>query len=147
MYAAARRQLLLRPANATTFSRFFHTTPRVLVKAGDSVPSVEVQEGSPGNKVDLSKETAKGKFVIVGVPGAFSPACSASHAPGFIKNFDKLAQKGVDGVFIVAVNDPFVTKAWAEALNNTIDKVSSYMFYIIIIILSYLLSISFFVFY
>lgn len=120
MYAARRQ--LLQTATKSSSSRLFHTTPRVLLKAGDAVPSVEIHEGSPGNTVDLSKETAKGKYIIVGVPGAFSPACSSSHAPGYIKNFDKLAQKGVDGVFVVAVNDAFVTKAWADSLNTT-DKV------------------------
>ncbi|KAJ5564549.1 thioredoxin peroxidase/alkyl hydroperoxide reductase [Penicillium frequentans] len=70
-------------------------------------------ENSPGNQVNLAKEL-KGKGVIVGVPAAFSPACSSTHVPGFI-NHPKLKEAGQ--VFVVAVNDPFVTKAWAESLD------------------------------
>ena len=42
-----------------------------MVKVGDSIPSVELVEGSPGNKVNLAKEL-KGKALIIGVPAAFS---------------------------------------------------------------------------
>jgi hypothetical protein len=43
-----------------------------MVKAGDSIPAVELVEKSPGNKVSLAKELASGKGLIVGVPAAFS---------------------------------------------------------------------------
>ncbi|VVT44188.1 uncharacterized protein SAPINGB_P000333 [Magnusiomyces paraingens] len=113
------RRFTARPA---LFQRAFHASRASFLSVGDAVPSVPVQEGSPGNVVSLADETKKGKYVIVGVPGAFSPACSASHAPGYISHTGELAKKGVDGVFIVAVNDAFVTKAWADSL-KTNDKV------------------------
>jgi hypothetical protein len=53
-------------------ARQFSSTPVAFVNVGTSIPDVEVQEGSPGNKVSLAKELAKGKGVIVGVPAAFS---------------------------------------------------------------------------
>lgn len=43
-----------------------------MVKAGDSIPNVELVEGAPDKKVNLAKELATGKGVIVGVPAAFS---------------------------------------------------------------------------
>ena len=43
-----------------------------MVKVGDSIPDVELAEGSPGNKVNLKEALSKGKGVIVGVPAAFS---------------------------------------------------------------------------
>lgn len=64
---------------------------------------------------------AQGKSIIVGVPGAFSPACSASHAPGYIKLAKEFQAKGVSNIYIVAVNDAFVTKAWSEQLGNDAD--------------------------
>lgn len=115
---ASARTIVSRSASA----RLFHSSRASFLAVGDSVPSVEVQEGSPGNTVNLAQETANGKYVIVGVPGAFSPACSASHAPGYIKLIDQLGAKGVKEVFIVSVNDAFVMKAWAQDL-NTNDKV------------------------
>ncbi|EMF12414.1 Redoxin [Sphaerulina musiva SO2202] len=85
-----------------------------MVKAGDSIPNVELVEGAPDKKVNLAKELATGKGVIVGVPAAFSPTCSASHVPGYIAN-KNLANAGK--VFVVSVNDPFVMKAWGESLD------------------------------
>lgn len=75
------------------------------VKVGDSIPSIEVFEDSPGTKIDLSKELASGKGLIIGVPAAFSPGCSDSHIPGYM-NSPKLGDAGK--VFVLAVNDAFV---------------------------------------
>jgi peroxiredoxin 5 len=90
-----------------------------MVKAGDSIPNIDLFEDSPGNTVNLAKELT-GNGVIIGVPAAFSmsniviveseliklgPSCSDSHVPGYI-NHPKL--KGAGKVFIVSVNDPFV---------------------------------------
>lgn len=64
--AAAAARPPFHPARAS-----FHSSARALVKVGDSIPDVDLMEGSPGNKVNLAKEL-KGKGVIVGVPAAFS---------------------------------------------------------------------------
>jgi len=66
--------------------------------------------------VNLKETIGDGKALIIGVPAAFSPSCSNSHIPGFI-NHKKLKSAG--DVFVVAVNDPFVTKAWGESLDPT----------------------------
>ena len=36
--------------------------------------------------------------------------------PGYIKAYPQFKEKGVDNIYIVAVNDAFVTKAWKEQL-------------------------------
>ncbi len=51
----------------------------------------------------------------VGVPGAFTGTCSAQ-VPGYIKAYEQFKERGVDNIYIVAVNDVFVTKAWKEKL-------------------------------
>ncbi|KAI9787027.1 MAG: hypothetical protein M1835_002873 [Candelina submexicana] len=85
-----------------------------MVQVGDSLPDLDVLvESSPGNKVNLEKEL-KGKGLIIGVPAAFSPSCSETHVPGYIKH---KALKDAGDVFVVAVNDPFVTKAWGLTLD------------------------------
>lgn len=53
--------------------------------------------------------------IIVGVPGAFTPPCS-SQVPGYAEQADQFSQKGVQGIYIVAVNDAFTTQAWKEKL-------------------------------
>ncbi|KAF2108683.1 AhpC/TSA family protein [Lophiotrema nucula] len=110
---AARRLQAARPAFRRLAAAPFHSTAPALVSVGDKIPDVELHEGSPGNKVNLAKEL-KGRGLIIGVPAAFSPACSESHIPGFI-NSAKLKDAGQ--VFVVAVNDAFVTKAWGKSLD------------------------------
>ncbi|KAF3898729.1 Peroxiredoxin [Trichophyton interdigitale] len=100
---------------SVSVSRAFHSSRPLAVSQGDSIPDLDVlTENSPGNKVNLASELAKGKGVIVGTPGAFTPGCSLSHVPGFL-NHPKLKDAGK--VFVVSVNDAFVTKAWGESLD------------------------------
>ncbi|KAI5793891.1 AhpC/TSA family protein [Peziza echinospora] len=98
-------------------ARLFHSSPRPLIKVGDAIPDVEVQEGSPGNKLSIAKEL-KGKALIIGVPAAFSPGCTSTHIPGFIKHRSQLPES----VYVVAVNDAFVMKAWAESFPQAKDS-------------------------
>ena len=63
------------------------------------------------NVADLTKGK---KVVIFGLPGAFTPTCSAKHVPGYVNNIDKLKAKKVDEVWCVSVNDAFVMGAWAK---------------------------------
>ncbi len=62
------------------------------------------------------------KVVLVSVPGAFTPTCSASHLPGFVNQADALLAKGVDSIACMSVNDVFVMHAWG-ADQNVGDKV------------------------
>ncbi|KAE8356875.1 Redoxin [Aspergillus coremiiformis] len=108
------RRLTAGVPRALSQRALFHSTTPAFVHKGDAIPDLDVLvENSPGNKVNLAKEL-KGKGVIVGVPAAFSPACSSSHVPGYI-NHPKLKEAGQ--VFVVSVNDSFVMNAWAASLD------------------------------
>jgi peroxiredoxin len=100
------RRLAATPSLRVAALRSFHSTPLRNIKVGDEIPSLEVLvENSPGNKVNLADEFKATNGLIIGVPGAFSGACSASHVPSYI-NHPKLGKVGQ--VFVVAVNDAFV---------------------------------------
>ncbi|KAK3716356.1 hypothetical protein LTR37_006506 [Vermiconidia calcicola] len=84
---------------------------------GSKLPAVGALKEDNMEKGSIDLSLLKGKNIIVGVPGAFSPACS-SQVPGFIEKADKFAAKGVQGIYIVAVNDVFTTQAWKEQLGS-----------------------------
>ena len=93
------------------------------IKVGDRLPEGKVQEFFEEerqgctvgpNTVDV-REASKGKKIaIFGLPGAFTPTCSAKHVPSYMSNRDKLMAKGVDEIWCFAVNDAFVMDAWAR---------------------------------
>lgn len=93
-----------------------------MIKEGDSLPSVDLFEGAPDKKVNLAEACKEGKYVVFGVPGAFTPGCSKTHLPGYLEKAEELKGQGVKEVFCIAVNDPFVMGAWGEAHKAT-DKV------------------------
>ncbi len=86
------------------------------IKVGDTIPSAKLMQGTAEGPKEISTdELFKGKTVVLfGVPGAFTPTCSAKHLPGFTQHFDALKAKGVDTVACMAVNDAFVMGAWGK---------------------------------
>jgi peroxiredoxin len=86
------------------------------IKAGDAIPSVKIMQATAeGPKEVDTAELFKGKTVVLfGVPGAFTPTCSAKHLPGFVTQAEALKAKGVDLIACMAVNDAFVMGAWAK---------------------------------
>ena len=101
------------------------------IKVGDKVPAGTLQEFYEVEKDGCSlgpnpvkvEELTKGKKVVIfGLPGAFTPTCSAKHVPSYVANYDKLKAKGVDTIACVSVNDPYVMGAWARD-QKTGDKV------------------------
>ena len=90
-----------------------------MIEVGQKLPHAELSELTADGMVnhEVTALFAGKKVVLFAVPGAFTPTCSASHLPGFVVNADKLAQKGVDIIACVSVNDAFVMKAWGDAQN------------------------------
>jgi peroxiredoxin len=94
-----------------------------MIKVGDTVPDGALSEfiEVEGNGCTLGpnsfkvSELTRGKTIAVfGLPGAFTPTCSAKHVPGYIEHAKDLHDKGVDEIWCVSVNDPFVMGAWGR---------------------------------
>src|SRR5262252_6276934 len=93
-----------------------------MIKIGESLPdanlmeTVEFGEACPVPPKPISvAAAAKGKrLVIFGLPGAYTPTCSAKHVPGYVTNLDALKGRGIDEVWCVSVNDGYVMAAWGR---------------------------------
>jgi len=87
------------------------------IAIGDRLPEANFRVMEPdGIKTLTTGEVFGGKKVVLfAVPGAFTPTCHLKHLPGFIESADEFKTLGIDTVACVAVNDPFVLGAWAEA--------------------------------
>ena len=94
------------------------------IKVGDKLPDGKLMESTefdsgtqcamPPKEVNVG-ETAKGKKIAVfGLPGAYTPTCSAKHVPSYLQNMDALKKKGINEVWCVAVNDAFVMAHWGR---------------------------------
>ena len=93
------------------------------IKVGDKLPDGSLTEMietetagcTIGPNAFKVSDLVKGKkIVIFGVPGAFTPTCSAKHVPGYTANYDKLKAKKVDEIWCISVNDAFVMGAWGK---------------------------------
>jgi peroxiredoxin (alkyl hydroperoxide reductase subunit C) len=88
-----------------------------MIKVGDKIPSVKIKvaaETGGGEETTTEALFANKKVVLFGVPGAYTPTCSAKHLPGFVEQAEALKAKGVDLIACVSVNDAFVMGAWGK---------------------------------
>lgn len=92
------------------------------IQIGDRAPDATLTESTEfGEACPVSPkpvqvaESLKGKRVVIfGLPGAYTPTCSAKHVPGYLEKLPELRAKGVDEVWCVSVNDGYVMAAWGK---------------------------------
>ena len=91
------------------------------ISVGAALPDAKLLKmGEAGAETVSIADKLKGrKVVIFGLPGAFTGTCTSAHVPSFMRTKDKFEAKGVDEIICVAVNDPFVMKAWGEQTGAT----------------------------
>ncbi len=91
------------------------------ISVGATLPDATLlQMGADGPEgVSLAAKLKGRKVVLFGLPGAYTGPCTTAHMPSFVRTAAKLVAKGVDEIICVAVNDPFVAKAWADTTGAT----------------------------
>lgn len=101
------------------------------IKIGEKLPEgtlaefIEVESAGCSlgpNSFNVSDLVKGNKIVIFGLPGAFTPTCSAQHVPAYVAHAAELKAKGVDEIWCIAVNDAFVMGAWGrdQKVNGTV---------------------------
>ena len=93
------------------------------IKKGDAFPDAKVfiLEKDP-KEISIKEIVGYNKVILFGLPGAFTPTCSAKHLPGFIREENQLREKNIKKVICISVNDPFVMDAWGKA-NSVQNKI------------------------
>lgn len=93
------------------------------IKIGEKLPEgtlaefIEVESAGCSlgpNSFNVSDLVKGKKIVIFGLPGAYTPTCSAQHVPGYVAHAADFKAKGVDEIWCTAVNDAFVMGAWGR---------------------------------
>ena len=95
------------------------------LKVNDQIPDSKIfhlVDGEPREQ-NISDVLGSSKIILFGLPGAFTATCSKFHLPGYVKNAQKIFDKGINKIFCLSVNDPFVMNAWGEA-NNVGDHIT-----------------------
>ncbi len=89
-----------------------------MIQVGQKIPEgITLKKVVDGEISDCSSSDLKtGKIVIFGLPGAFTPVCSSQQLPSYLAKEKAFKAKGVDQLICLSVNDPFVMKAWGDAL-------------------------------
>jgi glutaredoxin/glutathione-dependent peroxiredoxin len=94
------------------------------IKAGDQLPDGKLTESTEFDsathcamapkEVNVAEAVKGKKIAVFGLPGAYTPTCSAKHVPSYLSNRDRLMAKGVNEIWCVAVNDAFVMAHWGR---------------------------------
>jgi glutaredoxin/glutathione-dependent peroxiredoxin len=95
------------------------------IQIGDKIPEAalaRMTEQGP-ERIDSRTYFAARRVVLISLPGAFTPTCSARHLPGFVERADEILARGVDEIAAMAVNDIFVMDAWGRSAGVK-DKVT-----------------------
>ena len=94
------------------------------IKVGDRVPDGKLSESTEFDsatqcamapkEVNVAEAVKGKKIAIFGLPGAYTPTCSAKHVPSYVSNRDQLMAKGVNEIWCIATNDAFVMAHWGR---------------------------------
>ncbi|MCB2103948.1 MAG: redoxin family protein, partial [Rhodobacteraceae bacterium] len=84
------------------------------IEVGGRLPEATFSKmGAEGPELVQLGDLTKGrKVVLFALPGAYTGPCSTIHVPSFVRTAADFRAKGIADIYCVAVNDPFVLKAW-----------------------------------
>jgi peroxiredoxin len=87
-----------------------------MIAIGAPIPAIPLRKlnDSVIETVHLNTQIQGKKVIVFAVPGAFTPTCSKIHLPSFVREAEALKAKGIEEIYCVAVNDPYVLDVWGK---------------------------------
>ena len=87
------------------------------ISEGSTLPDATLHVMGPNGveAVSMASKLKGRKVAIFGLPGAFTGTCSIAHVPSFIRTAKGFAEKGVDEIICISVNDAYVMGAWGTS--------------------------------
>jgi peroxiredoxin len=91
------------------------------ISEGSTLPdaSLHVMGDKGVEHVSMASKLKGRKVAIFGLPGAYTGTCTMAHVPSFIRTAKGFADKGVDEIICISVNDAHVMKAWGASTGAT----------------------------
>ena len=88
-----------------------------LLRVGEALPQAfffVLREGK-AERVSSTQIFERGRSLLFGMPGAFTPTCSLDHLPSILRQRTALRRHGVERIACLTTQDPFVMRAWRES--------------------------------
>lgn len=92
------------------------TVPNITFKTRVRDESVDGPNPFRWQDVTSDEIFSNRRVIVFGLPGAFTPTCSSTHAPGFEQHYDEIRQHNIDDIYCLSVNDAFVMFQWGKNL-------------------------------
>jgi len=75
---------------------------------------IVIRENNQFVKKNIQEYFNNKKVVAFALPGAFTPTCSNYHVPAYEQEYNNLKELGVEEIYCISMNDPFVVEKWKE---------------------------------
>ena len=78
------------------------------IKEGDKIPNskvfvIDTSKEYEHKEISSGEILNKDKIILFGLPGAFTPTCSAKHLPGFVIAADQVKAKNVKKIICISI--------------------------------------------
>lgn len=75
---------------------------------------IVIRENNQFVKKNIQEYFNNKKVVAFALPGAFTPTCSNYHVPAYEQEYNNLKELGIEEIYCISMNDPFVVDKWKE---------------------------------
>jgi peroxiredoxin len=84
------------------------------------IPDIHFGQLKDGEIISLPAREifAGGTYVLVGMPGVFTPICTNEHMPSLIEHAGEIKANGIDGIYVVSDDNVWALDHWKRSFKN-----------------------------